>query len=343
MLTGARSLSALLVWTMLAALVMGSAGCAAITGQRATDAGTPDQAVSGMAGVPPTSDKTLAQAPPGGAAGGEREAVESGSAVSAPTVADRLVIRTKSMSLEVDDARKAAKSAEALAKRFGGYLTDVSITSDGGVVRPLAEEEYAATPAPQTGAAKTGPFVATVTMKVPVARLEALVAESRKLGDVETEREEQQDVTQQHVDLKARLKNLEAEEKRFVRFFDAATTVKDMLAIERELSRVRGEIESHKAQIDHLESNAAMGTLTLEMHEPRPVVSPAGPGGWGVVRAFTQAIRNFVDVVNFLIMLTGAVLPFLILALAAWLVVRWVYRQMRRRPAGGDTEDAGRD
>lgn len=336
-----RFLSALGVAVLMAVSVLGFSGCAAITGRSASDPGaTPWQDDSQTKRAPDTQD--LAAAPPGATAPGEGMAVEGerASVADSGATADRLVIRTKSMSLEVKDARKAADAVGKLAARFGGYITDASISSDTSP-RYLPEEEIAPGGGGVSGGSggQDGPFTAVITLKVPAGKFEALIAECRKLGDVESENESQQDVTQRHVDLKARLKNLEAEERRLVQFFDAAKTVKDMLSIERELSRVRGEIESHKATIDHLESSAAMGTLTLTMHEPRPVVSPAGPGGWGVVRSVTQAIRNFVNVVNLIIMFTGALLPIVLLTLAGFLLIRWLVRRRSGDSTSGGSAD----
>lgn len=276
----------------------------------------------------PATNMTRQKAPTNASPEGEAAAPTPGAGA---VQADRLVIRTKSMTLEVKDARKALTAVQELAKRFSGYVTDSSISSDGSLILPYAEtapDQQSRTRTPSSGA--PGPYTARVTVKVPAKNFESLIVEARKLGDVEAELEQEEDVTQQHIDLKARLKNLRAEEERLIKFFDAARSVKDMLAIEKELGRVRGEVESLTAQISYLDRQAAMASLTLTMHEPERVALPAGAQGWGVVRAFTQAIRNFVDVVNFLIMLTGAVLPLLLLMLAVWLLVRWYLRRRAR-------------
>ena len=99
----------------------------------------------------------------------------------------------------------------------------------------------------------------------------------------------QSDVTQQHVDLEARLKNLQAEEVRLRRFLDKATKVSEMLVIQRELSRVRGEIESMQAQIAYLDRQTAMATLSLALSAPGALVQPTG-GTWGFSAADHQRV-----------------------------------------------------
>jgi hypothetical protein len=247
----------------------------------------------------------------------------------ATTAAQQLIIRTKSMTLRVKNAKKSKTAAEAMAKKYGGFITDASVTSQGGqVITPQMEGGQ---PSPTTTG--PGPFTAVVTIKVPAAKFEPMVAEARKLGDVLIENEQQEDVTQQHADLSARLKNQKVEEARLQTFFNRARNVRELLEVERELARVRGEIESMQAQLDYLDRQVALATLTLTLEEPPRIVGPTSPEGWGVLGAFGDAIRLFVEVIKFLIRLTGLLLPFLILLGVVWLLIRRRNKRWRARQA----------
>jgi hypothetical protein len=113
--------------------------------------------------------------------------------------------------------------------------------------------------------------------------------------------------------------------------FTKATKVSDMLAIEQELTRVQGDIESMQAQIAYLERQAAMATVTLELTEPTPLISPAGGTDWGVSKAFTEAVRAFVSTMNDVIVILGPLLALLLfVGVPVWLVI-WVFRRVTRR------------
>jgi hypothetical protein len=146
------------------------------------------------------------------------------------------------------------------------------------------------------------------------------------------ESENESDVTQQHIDLSARLKNLQATEERLREFFDKAKNVTEMLAIEQELSRVRGDIEAMQAEIAYLERQAALSTVTVELVGPTPVVRPTGED-WGFVAALTQAVRGFVNTINGIIVLAGVLAPVILLGIVAFYLIRTVVR--RRRTTSG--------
>lgn len=304
-------------------------------------------------GSAPTDRQGLSQTPPLGAPGTENpedlsssselrpeeQLASKDSPAAAPTAgADRLVIRTKSMRVQVDDVPKTVATIRDLAGRHGGSVSALQIsTDDSGPVYRYDEQG-----APATGY-DGAPLAGFVTVRVPVARFDAFAADAAKIGKVLRQSEGSDDVTQEHVDLEARLKNLRAEEARLRQFFSAAKNVNDMLKIEGELSRVRGEIEAMQAQVDHLERQAAMSTVTLELVEPKPVVRPAGEN-WGFVAAVTQSLRAFMGTVNGMIVVFGAVLPIMILLLIAAFVARWIWRRLARRHGEApDSEPAPAD
>ena len=174
---------------------------------------------------------------------------------------------------------------------------------------------------------------------MPAAKLAAVEKAVAELGTVLTQATAEDDVTQQHIDLAARLKNLRAEESRLRSFLDDAKKVSEMLEVERELSRVRGEIESMQAQLTYLERQAAMATLTISLSEPGPVVSPGTPG-WGFTEAVTRGVRTAAALVSATITVLIAVIPLLVLAAIIVLVRRFVRR--RRKTDSPETDSPSR-
>lgn len=240
---------------------------------------------------------------------------------------DRMVIRNANVRLEVPKAIDAVAKLRALTARFGGVVSSLQLASDTGeqiVPQPAPD-------APDRTVSSGLPYGASVTVLVPVAKLDAFRDEAEKLGKVLSERSADEDVTQQHVDLKARLDNAKAEEARLRTFFDRAQGVNDLLAIERELARVRGDIESMTAQLASLERQAAMATLTIELVEPKPIVRPSSGIDWGFDDALTAGIQGLAGFVKVAIVVLISTSPLWIAGIAAFFLVRWRLRVRRAR------------
>ena len=101
-----------------------------------------------------------------------------------------------------------------------------------------------------------------------------------------------------------------------------------VLGIERELARVREEIERMEGRLRYLKAHVATSSLTVTVHEPAPVVGETGSGGV-IGEAFRDAWRNFVNFVAGLIASLGVVIPGAALVLAGLLGVRWIWRRGR--------------
>ena len=269
-----------------------------------------------------------------------RQDASTPSAVSS----QQLVVVNKTMLIETAKVDDAIAKIRALVARDGAEISSMQVAT-------ASDEPIYLNPVPladgSTSSASAGPLRAYVTVRVPSDRYADFVAEAAKLGKVLTESETSDDVTQQHVDMKARLGNLQAEQSRLRQLFARAKSVKDMLAVEQELTRVQGDIESMQAQITYLERQAARATVTLELTEPKPIVRPAGTD-WGVSTALTDSIRAFVATMNSLIVLLGPVIALLIFValpagLIAWLVTRRLKKRRARVAATPKTEPATPD
>lgn len=265
-------------------------------------------------GAGSTSEMSQPQAPQDGTAGGGGAPFPQESAAPGDG-SDRLIIRNKTLRLEVRNTADAVAKVQELAKQHSAIITGMQVATDDGYVwRENADN-----------AALRG----FVTVRVPADDYEKFIDDVSGLGVVRYQAEDTSDVTQEHVDLSARLENLRAEEKRLREFFDAAKDVKDMLAIETELGRVRGEIESLDAQVKYLERQAAMATVTVELVEPSPVVV----GGWGFGEAFANGIRGAVGVVNLVVTMLIASSPLWIAALILFFPIRALVRRRKARSA----------
>nr|MCU0624659.1 DUF4349 domain-containing protein [Gemmatimonadaceae bacterium] len=168
---------------------------------------------------------------------------------------------------------------------------------------------------------------AVVELRIPAPRYDEALAGLRPLGTVESVQTTVEDVGEEYVDLDARAANARRLEARLVQLLATRTgTLEDVLAVERELARVREEIERHDGRMRFLRSRAAVSVLSLTLHEPVPLVG-ADPEGSVIGAAFVTAWRNAVEMVAALIALAGSALPIGTVVVASAVVVR----RLRRR------------
>jgi hypothetical protein len=225
-----------------------------------------------------------------------------------------LLIRHGHMTVRVEAVEPAVEQLGAIAAEMGGFLGDVSVNTGDDVRRH-----------------------ATVQLRVPSDRLDEAIAAVRRVGTVEAVNVSAEDVTDQHADLQARLANARRLEQRILTVLEARTgNLQQILAAERELARVRTEIERYETRLRQLDDRIQLSTLTVRMREPRAIVGgAAGPSVIG--EAFRRAGSNFVWTVAGIIVVAGALAPILILlGLAAAPAVVW----LRRRGALGATPAA---
>jgi hypothetical protein len=137
-----------------------------------------------------------------------------------------MIVRTAGVSLTTRDFDQARAGLDDILRRHRGYVGELNVRTPAGVGRTLA-----------------------ATLRVPADQLDGTLAEVRKLGRVEAESQSGQEITAQYVDLEARLSNGRNTERRLIDVLQQRTgKLADVLAVETELSRVRGEIESMESQ-----------------------------------------------------------------------------------------------
>lgn len=158
-------------------------------------------------------------------------------------VTRKKVIRHGSLSLLVERAEDAVESIRGLAERLEGFVQDARVYET-------------------TGDTKNG----TITIRVPETKFNEALSEIKRLAvSVENETISTEDVSDQFVDLEARLKNFKAEEEQYQKIMERATDITDILSVARELSRVRGDIERLEGQLLYLSRQVEMSTITVTL------------------------------------------------------------------------------
>jgi hypothetical protein len=216
----------------------------------------------------------------------------------ADTAAPAMLIRTGRASLEVDSLELAIAAVRDLAARAGGYVANSSI--EGGDTRLRA---------------------ASLELKIPAPRWSAVIEGLEPLGEVESITEETQDVGEEYVDLSARLTNARRLETRLIELLAQRTgKLEDVLMVERELARVREEIERYEGRLRFLRSRVATSTLVVYLHEAVPLVG--APGESVLADSFRQAWRNFIQFLAWIISASGILIPLGVLIIGGALLLR---------------------
>ena len=222
-----------------------------------------------------------------------------------------MVVRRAELVLVTKEFDKARETVERAVREHHGYAGQLSVNAPAGAGRML-----------------------TATLRVPADELDATLSELKKLGRVEQESQAGEDVTRQYVDLGARLSNARNTEQRLIDVLRQRTgKVADILAVEQEMARVRGEIESMEAEKKSLENRVSFATLQLRLSEEyRAQLEAAPPSSETRLRnAAVEGYRNAVQAALGLVLALLSTGPTLALWLLILLALFWLARRLWRR------------
>lgn len=268
-------------------------------------------AVRDEASAPPAEVAPAGRSQAPGVARGLQQGLGAhGSATAAPAGAPQvpaMIIRTGRALVEVDSMERAVEQVQALAQQVGGYVANTTIQAGDHQARQ-----------------------AQLELKIPSVRFDEALSGLRPMGEVRSVAVNSQDVGEEFVDVSARVANARRLEQRLLDLLANRTgRLEDVLAVERELARVREEIERHEGRLRYLRTRAAMSTLSVTVAEPAPVVGDY-PGSNPIAEAFREAWRNFVGFTAGFIASLGVLVPLALVLLALTLLLRWIWRRFHR-------------
>jgi hypothetical protein len=222
-----------------------------------------------------------------------------------------MIIRSAQLSLITKEFDKARANLEAILKRHRGYLGELK--AGGG-----------------TGSGRT----LTATLRVPADQLDATVTEVKTLGRVESESQSGQDVTSQYVDLQARLANARNTELRLTDLLRNRTgKLSDVLEVEKELDRVRGEIEQMEAERKNMSNQVGYATLNATIAEDYKAQLQVVPPSTStrLSNAAVEGYRSMADgVVSLALFLLSTGPSLLLWGALLFLPARFVWKKVRR-------------
>jgi hypothetical protein len=240
--------------------------------------------------------------------------VDEPSLAGLPQESERLIIRNGRISMSVRDTRAARVSVEAMV---------AEMAAEGAYV--ISSEEY--------GESDEGSPYITMSIRVPVSRFDEAMDRLAGLAVKVTARHESgQDVTEEYVDLEARLESLEAARQRLLEIMQETRTTKDLLQAEEQLTAREAEIESLKGRVQYLAQSAKLASIWIEL-QPYILSQPVGDR-WLPAETARQALETLVDSLrglgDFMLFFAIAVLPWMAaLGLVVYGVVRFVLWRVR--------------
>ncbi len=231
---------------------------------------------------------------------------------------DKKIKKNGSLSLYVKDVEESIAEIKDITNKLQGEIINSNVS------KRVSGEKYG-----------------YVTVKVPVKSFETAMSSYKKVAtEVENERSNATDVTEQYVDLEAQLKNLRAEEDQYLKILDRAETVEDILNVTNYLSRVRSQIERIEGQLKYMDRQVDMSTINISLS------TDADFEVWGLrwrplivakraVKDLLSGLAGYVDsVITFVIKLPLLIIWLVTITLIVWVVWkvgRWVYRKMFKK------------
>lgn len=181
------------------------------------------------------------------------------------TATDHMIIRTGSMQLVVDDVTAAMSQITNLTSAYGGFIVNSNVQEN-------QDRLYG-----------------SISFRVPAERFNDALAALRAMAvDVQSESTSGQDVTAEYTDLSSSLRNLQAAEAQLLELMEQAGNVTEILAVQQELVKTRGEIEQTKGRMQYLEQSSAMSLIQVTLEQSKLAVE------------FTASVRNVKEGENIL-------------------------------------------
>jgi hypothetical protein len=238
----------------------------------------------------------------------DQEVDSSERTLDLPTVP--MIARTAGLTLVAKEFDKTRAELETILKRHNGYIGELSVSAPADAGRTL-----------------------TAMLRVPAPQMDAALSELKKLGRVENESQGGEEVTQQYVDLEARLKNAQHTEQRLTEILRSRTgKLQDVLKVELEIDRVRGEIEQMQAEKKELTRRVAFSTVSATIKEEYHAKLQTAPPSTGT-RFHNAAVDGYNSVVEGVIgvglFLLSAGPSLLIWAAILFFPARWAWRKIK--------------
>lgn len=297
----------LLVLAVLAVMLMSITSCGSINSSYKESQSTSELGSVRTEAVPQAADTSYS--------GGEAAKTNQ------VTVAERKVSNNWRFKIEVQDSRQANSAISQEVEKLGGYLASSSMVVQDDQIK------------------------ASLSIKVPTAKAPDMISYLENSGKVLEQSKTSNDVSDEYYDTDARLKVMVKEEERLLNLLETrAATIQELLAVEKEITRVRGEREALQARMNRLNNMVDYTTFAITLEENKTSLqTPKGTMG-KAGQVFLSSLNQLVKLLYTLFLVLVASLPFLIVLLAiAYLIIKILRRRKNKRKAPVQSTGAAQD
>jgi len=237
---------------------------------------------------------------------------------TAPIAVERKIIRNADLQLEANAPEEAQVKITQIAESKGGFV--VESTQSSSDIKAATRDTV------------------TMSVRVPSAKFDEALSEIRQTASrVIVESVKGQDVTEEFIDIEARLKTQKALEAQFLEIMKRSNSVEDALNVQTEIARVRGEIEKIEGRKRFLESQASLSTVKIKLQSPTAFSANSTGFLYQLKEAFGSGFDAALNFILILVRILIALLPFLILiVLPIYLLVRYILRKNRKQKSASD-------
>ena len=236
---------------------------------------------------------------------------EDGAKPDLPDSSRQYIIRNAHLTLIITDIEEAAKAIQHKTAQLQGYVASLELYD-------LTRERRAG----------------RISLRIPGDKFDAALAMLEEVGEIKNQSFSEQDVTLQYIDLEARIATMEAQEERLRELLDRAEKVEEVLEVEKELWRVRGNLESMIAEFQHLQQRVSYSSIEIYLEEKDPLTTSLVEdlGTWEKVVNLLALNTNrlFKGISNFIVVSIGS-LPILVPLVLLFLILRKITMVIKER------------
>lgn len=257
----------------------------------------------------------------GGGGGGGREQPtaqkvsleQSEQTQNAPAAIERKIIRNADLELEAAAPSDAQAKITTIVEAKGGFV--IASNQSSSDVKTTERDKV------------------SMTVRVPADKFNESLDEIRKTAArTISETVKGQDVTEEFIDIEARIKSQKALEAQFLEIMKRSNTVDEALSIQREIADVRGEIEKVEGRKQFLQNQSSLSTIEIKIQSPTAFAANSSGFFYKIGESFSDGFDVALGFMLGLITLAIAILPFLIfIVLPLYLVVRYFLKKNRKR------------
>jgi len=239
---------------------------------------------------------------------------DADSAATTAAAADRKIIRNADLTMEVSSPLEAQRTISSIAERHGGFV----VTSESKQ---------------RTGSEAAARLIdIKLVARVPANQFDNAISSIEKLSTNIIQRNVSgQDVTEEFIDLEARIRTQKALELQFLEIMKQAKKVVDALEVQRQIADVRTEIEKLEGRKRFLENNTSLSTIVVNLQAPMPIAVNTSGFGRSVREAASESIDVATAILLFVVRFVIVMLPiFVFVLLPASLIARYLVRRAKR-------------